>query len=88
MAEVLNANPIVHSAAQLPARRRPLAPPPKQDPLAFANQVIPSAPTFDDLFSPPSPTSSHSDDDEAEPIDEQEIYGQLFHVILLCFYSP
>ena len=83
MAEILNANPVIHSAAELPARKRPLAPPAKKNPLAFTNAVIPTAPTIEDLFSPPSSVGSISDEDEAEPIDEQEIYGMPFHDLML-----
>lgn len=77
MAEILNANPVVHRASDLPARKRPLILPVKKDPLAFATGIIPTAPTIEELFSPPPLPASAADDEEAEPIDEQEIYGRL-----------
>lgn len=76
MAEVLNANPVVHRASDLPARKRPLAPPVRKNPLAFATGIIPTAPTIEELFSPPSLPASSTDDEDSEPIDEQEIYGK------------
>ena len=88
MTEILNANPVIHSASELPARKRPVAAPVKKDPLAFANAVIPAAPNFEDLFAPPSSRSSSADGDDEleEPIDEQEIYGTML-CLCRCDYT-
>ena len=80
MAEVLNANPTIRNASDLPSRRRQghaqaLSKAPKG---LFSSTVPPSA-YLPDPFSPSSSSDSElSDDDDAgaiEPIDEQEIYG-------------
>ncbi|RMZ83492.1 hypothetical protein DV737_g1562, partial [Chaetothyriales sp. CBS 132003] len=70
-----NANPLILNPSDLPTRRRQST----QGANAGTN-VFPYSPSFtadDALYSASSPSSidgSGSDDDEAEPIDEQEIY--------------
>lgn len=80
MAEVLNANPTIRNASDLPSRRRqgytqPLSNTPKG---LFSSTVPPSA-YLPDPFSPSSSSGADlfDDDNDAgiEPIDEQEIYG-------------
>ena len=79
MAEVLNANPTIRLASDLPSRRRQDhdQPSSKTSKSLFSSTIPPSA-YLPDPFSPSSSSDSElSDDDDAavEPIDEQEIYG-------------
>lgn len=79
MAEVLNANPTIRNASDLPSRRRHdhVQPSSKLAKGLFSSTVPPSA-YLPDPFSPsPSDSDPSDDDDDAaiEPIDEQEIYG-------------
>ena len=80
MAEVLNANPAIRSASDLPSRRRqghaqPLS---KLSKGLFAS-TMPLSADLPDPFSPSSSSGSELSDDDndaaIEPIDEQEIYG-------------
>lgn len=80
MSEILNANPTIRNASDLPSRRRQgdnhsLSKTPKG---LFASIVPPSA-YLPDPFAPHSSDSELSDDDVdgIEPIDEQEIYGRI-----------
>ena len=79
MSEVLNANPTIRNASDLPSRRRQgnNGKSSKTPSGLFANTVPPSA-YLPDPFLPPSSDSDESsgDDDSVEPIDEQEIYGK------------
>lgn len=79
MAEVLNANPTIRNASDLPSRRRqgPDQPSSNKPKGLFSGTVPPSA-YLPDPFSPSSSSDSElsdNDDAEVEPIDEQEIYG-------------
>jgi len=80
MSEILNANPTIRNASDLPSRRRQgdshsSSKTPKG---LFASTVPPSA-YLPDPFAPHSSDSETSDNDEEriEPIDEQEIYGRI-----------
>lgn len=82
MSEGFNANPTVRNASDLPSRRRQGvsdAASPKGA-LGLLTSTIPLSAYIPDPFSPrptpPDQESDSSEDDEvAEPIDEQEIYG-------------
>lgn len=87
MSELNNANPTIRNASDLPSRqRRPYSHQicTKHSPEIFTN-IIPSSAYAPDPFLP-YPSSSDqegSDDDSVEPIDEQEIYGNLLHNALI-----
>ena len=81
MSEVLNANPTIRNASDLPSRRRPSTTKHATRPLGLFSSTVPPAAYLPDPFTPPLSTPSDSDSDtdsdsaEApEPIDEQEIY--------------
>ena len=81
MSEVLNANPTIRNASDLPSRRRPSSSqhPHKSSrtPLGIFASTVPAAAYIPDPFSPSLPSDSESsgeEDDIEEPIDEQEIY--------------
>ena len=75
MSEVLNANPTIRAASDLPTRRgRTPSSTSAKRPSGFFSTIIPSPTYLNDPFDEPSTTESNSDD-EVEPIDEQEIYG-------------
>lgn len=77
MAEVLNANPTIRNASDLPTRRRRTSSTSKKHPLGIFASSIPSSTYLSDPFeAAPVSTGTESDEDDvAEPIDEQEIYG-------------
>ena len=81
MAEVLNANPTIRNASDLPSRRqRGHARALSKVPNSFLSSTVPASAYLPDPFSPSSSSeelSGDDSDDEAaiEPIDEQEIYG-------------
>ena len=87
MSEILNANPTIRNASDLPSRRRQGNGPSitKTAKGLFAS-TVPPAVYLADPFSPQSSDSEISDDDEGgiEPIDEQEIYGTLRSFSPLC----
>ena len=77
MSEILNANPTIRNASDLPSRRR------HEDshsqskaPKGLFASIIPPEAYLPDPFEPQSPYSEVSDEEE-EPIDEQEIYGRI-----------
>ena len=84
MSEILNANPTIRNASDLPSRRRPspsqhARTSSKKPPLGIFASTIPAAAYLPDPFSPSSDLSTsdeeeNSDAEEEEPIDEQEIY--------------
>ncbi|KAL8852883.1 MAG: hypothetical protein Q9221_002259 [Calogaya cf. arnoldii] len=77
MSEILNANPTIRSAADLPSRRRePTKKTNPQRPFGLLSSTIPDSAYTPDPFNPSSSSESESsdNDDEVEPIDEQEIY--------------
>ncbi|KAI4235460.1 MAG: hypothetical protein LQ349_003150, partial [Xanthoria aureola] len=77
MSEILNANPTIRSAADLPSRRREPAKKTKtQRPFGLLSSTIPDSAYTPDPFNPSSSSESESsdNDEEVEPIDEQEIY--------------
>ncbi|KAI4280767.1 MAG: hypothetical protein L6R38_004193 [Xanthoria sp. 2 TBL-2021] len=77
MSEILNANPTIRSAADLPSRRRePTKKTKTQRPFGLLSSTIPDSAYTPDPFNPSSPSESESsdNDEEVEPIDEQEIY--------------
>ena len=80
MAEVLNANPTIRNASDLPSRARHGHPQPSSKvPKGLFASTVPQSAYLPDPFSPSSSLDSDlsDDDDDAaiEPIDEQEIYG-------------
>ena len=78
MSEILNANPTIRSAADLPSRRRePTNKAKNQRPFGLLSSTIPDSAYIPDPFNPSSfsETESSDSDEEVEPIDEQEIYG-------------
>ena len=83
MAEILNANPTIRNATDLPSRRRHNSIKSGDKPLGLFASTIPAAAYLPDPFSPTevpelSDGNSESDPegDAIEPIDEQEIYGK------------
>ncbi|KAI4149487.1 MAG: hypothetical protein L6R39_002496 [Caloplaca ligustica] len=77
MSEILNANPTIRSASDLPSRRRePSKKSKTQRPFGLLSSAIPDFAYAPDPFDPSSSSGSESSDDEheVEPIDEQEIY--------------
>jgi len=79
MSEILNANPAIRNASDLPSRRRQASPhsSSKTSLGLFSSTVPPSAYAPDPFTLSTSSASENSDDDDAvEPIDEQEIYGR------------
>ena len=80
MSEILNANPTIRNASDLPTRRgRTSSATPKTHTLGLFASSIPSSTYLSDPFEeaiPSSESDSDADDDNlVEPIDEQEIYG-------------
>lgn len=78
MAEILNANPTIRSASDLPSRRRePSKKSKAQRPFGLLSSTIPESAYTPDPFNASSSSENESsdDDEEVEPIDEQEIYG-------------
>lgn len=81
MSEGFNANPTVRNASDLPSRRRQgvTHQSSTQGALGLLTSTIPPSAYISDPFSPspasPDQESASEDDDSAEPIDEQEIYG-------------
>ena len=79
MAEILNANPTIRNAADLPSRRRePTKKSKSKRPFGILSSSIPESAYTPDPFDPSSSSDSEDadHDDEVEPIDEQEIYGR------------
>ncbi|KAI4086897.1 MAG: hypothetical protein LQ339_008983 [Xanthoria mediterranea] len=77
MSEILNANPTIRSAADLPSRRRePTKKIKTQRPFGLLSSTIPDSAYNPDPFNPSSSSESESsdNDEEVETIDEQEIY--------------
>ncbi|KAK0515652.1 hypothetical protein JMJ35_001686 [Cladonia borealis] len=76
MSEVLNANPTIRNASDLPSRRRQGNGQSSKTPSGLFATTVPSSAYIPDPFLPPSSDSDESsgDDDSVEPIDEQEIY--------------
>ncbi|KAA6416071.1 MAG: cytoplasmic required for cell [Lasallia pustulata] len=78
MSEILNANPTIRNASDLPTRRqRTSSQSSPKNALGLFSSTIPSLPYLTDPFSAASGSSSDSDSEDhssAEPIDEQEIY--------------
>ncbi|MDI1488213.1 MAG: hypothetical protein OHK93_007487 [Ramalina farinacea] len=85
MSEILNANPTIRNASDLPSRRPDSTIPTSSSgasqrypPLGLFASTIPASAYLPDPFAtatPSSPTSSISEEDSApEPIDAQEIY--------------
>ncbi|KAL8823193.1 MAG: hypothetical protein Q9191_006083, partial [Dirinaria sp. TL-2023a] len=79
MSEILNANPTIRNASDLPSRRRQPSPSSSSSTKTslglFSSTVPASAYAPDPFLSPGSSDSEISDDDDTvEPIDEQEIY--------------
>ena len=78
MSEVLNANPTIRNASDLPSRRRQGNSQSSKTPSGLFASIVPASAHLPDPFLPPSSESEESsdDDDSVEPIDEQEIYGK------------
>ncbi|KAL6715970.1 hypothetical protein ACLMJK_006932 [Lecanora helva] len=78
MSEILNANPTIRNASDLPSRRRlGKNQPSSRVPQGLFASTVPASARLPDPFSPSTSSDSDlSDDgqDEEEPIDEQEIY--------------
>ena len=90
MSEVLNANPTIRNASDLPSRRRQGNRQSSKTPSGLFATTVPSSAYLPDPFLPPSLDSDESsgDDDSVEPIDEQEIYGKarpLYHQLTMIF---
>ena len=80
MAEVQNANPTIRN--DLPTRRRRASSQSgKRNTISLFASSIPSPVYVGDPFNISSSTSDPDSDDDnvAEPIDEQEIYGKFSH---------
>ncbi len=78
MSEILNANPTIRNASDLPSRRRQLSSQTSsKSPLGLFASTVPASAYLPDPFSPATsdPDNSDSEDDSVDPIDEQEIYG-------------
>ncbi|KAL8708302.1 MAG: hypothetical protein Q9220_006777 [cf. Caloplaca sp. 1 TL-2023] len=78
MSELINANPTIRNASDLPSRRRePSKKSKTQRPFGLLSSHIPDSAYAPDPFNPSSASESESSDseDEVEPIDEQEIYA-------------
>lgn len=79
MSEVLNANPIIRSASDLPSRRRQgKSQPSSKTPKGLFASIAPPSAYAPDPFSPLTSSDSDLSDEEdgIEPIDEQEVYGK------------
>ena len=76
MSEILNANPTIRNASDLPSRRpQDKALSSHKSPFGLFASTVPASAYLPDPFSrSPLSDSERSDDDEEEPIDEQEIY--------------
>ncbi|KAL9126626.1 MAG: hypothetical protein Q9217_004346 [Psora testacea] len=76
MSEILNANPTIRNASDLPSRRRQdTTQSSHKSPLGLFSTTVPASAYLPDPFSPLTLSESEgSDDDADEPIDEQEIY--------------
>jgi hypothetical protein len=78
MSEILNANPTIRNASDLPTRRRRTSSTAAQKhPLGLFANSIPSSTYLTDPFESVAAfsNSDSEDDDVVEAIDEQEIYG-------------
>lgn len=91
MADPLNANPTILNASDLPTRRRRLSShTSSKNAFGLFASTVPSSTYLSDPFSTSSSSSSlvassdsesdpdNEDDNDADPIDEQEIYGETF----------
>ena len=79
MSEVLNANPTIRNASDLPSRRRQASPhSSSKTSLGLFASTVPASAYAPDPFTPLTSSESENsdDDDTVEPIDEQEIYGR------------
>ncbi|KAL8828984.1 MAG: hypothetical protein Q9170_006363 [Blastenia crenularia] len=77
MSEILNANPTIRNASDLPTRRREQNKKSRSKrPFGLLSSIIPDSAYILDPFNPSSSSESENsdDEDEVEPIDEQEIY--------------
>ncbi|KAL8933799.1 MAG: hypothetical protein Q9211_005573 [Gyalolechia sp. 1 TL-2023] len=77
MSDILNANPTIRNASDLPSRRRePSKKSKSKRPFGLLSSAIPDSAYTSDPFNPSSSSedASSDDEDEVEPIDEQEIY--------------
>ena len=86
MSEVLNANPTIRNASDLPSRRRQLSSQTSsKSPLGLFASTVPASAYAPDPFSPTTSDPDNPDlaDDSVDPIDEQEIYG-----IASLFFLP
>ena len=78
MSEILNVNPTIRNASDLPSRRRQLSSQIcSKSPLGLFANTVPASAHLPDPFSRAisDPENSDSEDDSVDPIDEQEIYG-------------
>ena len=90
MSEILNANPTIRNASDLPSRRRQLSSQTSnKSPLGLFASTVPTSAYPPDPFSPAvsDPENSDSEDDSVDPIDEQEIYGIATLIIYLNMTS-
>lgn len=72
-----NANPTILNASDLPSRRRESSAKQREDGgTGLFDHLIPVYSYLNDPFDYPV-SSSDSDDDSVDDIDEQEIYGQI-----------
>ena len=79
MSEILNANPTIRNASDLPSRRWQASPhSSSKASLGLFSSTVPASAYAPDPFTPSASSESDDsdDDDTVEPIDEQEIYGK------------
>ena len=80
MSETLNANPTIRNASDLPSRRRqPSSSSSTKSSLGLFSSTVPASAYAPDPFAHAgfSDSENSDDNDTVEPIDEQEIYGEL-----------
>lgn len=88
MSEILNTNPTIRNASELPSRQNqsPSYQARNKNSSGLLTSIIPSSAYTPDPFSPSlsSLDVENLEDDSIEPIDEQEIYG-MFTLYPSCF---
>jgi hypothetical protein len=81
--DVQNANPTILNASDLPSRgHEDLSQPRKDGGTGLFDALLPTFYPYDESESPPS--SEEDEDDAAQEIDEQEIYGTHLHPPHAC----
>ncbi|KAL8950736.1 MAG: hypothetical protein Q9222_003233 [Ikaeria aurantiellina] len=83
MSELINANPTIRNASDLPSRRRePSTKAKNQRPFGLLSSHIPDSAYTPDPFNPSFSSESEDSDseDEVDPIDEQEIFDLISQI--------